>query len=454
MHKNEFPIDETLVDQLIKAQFPKWADLSLKLVPSIGTDNALYRLGSDMLVRLPRINWAVETVDKEFSWLPKIAPFLPLSIPTPLAKGNPSKEYPYPWSIYRWIEGSNPLMGEISESLVQELITFIQALHKIDLPNGPLCNRGIPLQQRDRETREAISKLEGMIDTQTVTTIWEDALKASQWVGPPVWMHGDLSPGNMLVKNGKLIAVIDFGNLGIGDPACDLIIAWNLLPAPMRDVFRDGLGVDKATWERGRGWALSVALIQLPYYKETNPILANHAKKVIEELVQEHHNLPLFRFAHAKPSQKALLHHWFDQPHIKEWMHGVGLQNTLNGLEKFFQGNSETTYWIGYNKDTPFAFLITSPEGGEATTLDAFICDLNYLGKGIAIPMICKFLLDHFPHVKKVLIDPEKENKRAIHVYKKIGFKITHEFIASWHPVPHYQMELDMEELKQHPHSL
>jgi RimJ/RimL family protein N-acetyltransferase len=155
----------------------------------------------------------------------------------------------------------------------------------------------------------------------------------------------------------------------------------------------------------------------------------------------------IFHFSPVKSSQRTLLHEWFEQPHIKEWMHGVGLQNTLNGLEKFFQGESSTTYWIGYDKDIPFTFLITSPEGEDATTLDLFICDLNYLGKGLAVSMIRKFLTDHFSHMKKVLIDPEATNSRAIHVYKKVGFKVIGEFIASWHPVPHYQMELDMEEI-------
>lgn len=160
-----------------------------------------------------------------------------------------------------------------------------------------------------------------------------------------------------------------------------------------------------------------------------------------------HKEFVQFLFKHAQPSQRALLHRWFEQPQIKEWMHGVGLQNTLNGLEKFFQVKSDTNYWIGYDKDTPFAFLITSPEGEDVTTLDVFICDLNYLGKGLSVPMIRKFLIDHFSHVKKVLIDPEATNSRAIHVYKKVGFKIIEEFIASWHPVPHYLMELDMEKL-------
>jgi RimJ/RimL family protein N-acetyltransferase len=157
-----------------------------------------------------------------------------------------------------------------------------------------------------------------------------------------------------------------------------------------------------------------------------------------------------FHFSHAKSSQRALLHQWFQQPHILEWMHGAGLQNTLNGLEKFFRGESSATswaYWIGYDKEVPFAFLITSPEGEDAITLDLFICDLSYLGKGLAVPMIKAFLITHFPHVKRVLIDPEATNTRAIHVYQKVGFKVIGEFIASWHPVPHYQMELQMSDL-------
>jgi len=151
-----------------------------------------------------------------------------------------------------------------------------------------------------------------------------------------------------------------------------------------------------------------------------------------------------FNFAPAQLSQRPLIHRWLEQEHVKEWMHGVGLQNTLNGLEKFFQGTSNTTYWIGYDKETPFAFLITSPKGKDTITLDVFICDLNYLGKGLAAPMIREFLFSKFSHVKKVLIDPEVTNTRAIHVYQKIGFKIIGEFIASWHPVPHYQMELQI----------
>lgn len=450
MHENEFNIDELLVQRLLAKQFPDWVNLPLKSVPSAGTDNALYRLGTEMVVRLPRIGWAVDAIEKEWEWLPKLAPFLPVSIPNPLGKGVPSEEYPWPWSIYRWLEGGNPVVGQIPDSLLlaKDLVMFIQALHKINLPNGPSSNRGVPLEKQDIETRKALKQLEGMVDVPAITAIWEMALHAPSWSKQPVWVHGDLSPGNLLIQNGRLSAVIDFGILGTGDPACDLIIAWNLLPANVRNTFRTGLEVDAATWERGRGWALSNALIALPYYKETNPVLANNARHVLKEILDENRQRSSFHFELAKPSQRALLHQWFEQKHIKEWMHGVGLQNTLDGLEEFFQGTSAAAYWIGYNNNgVPFAFLITSPEENDATTLDLFICDLNYLGKGIAVPMIREFLITHFANVKKVLIDPEATNKRAIHVYQKVGFKIMGEFIASWHPVPHYQMELYMKDL-------
>jgi aminoglycoside phosphotransferase (APT) family kinase protein len=449
MHVDEFEIDVSLVHRLLAKQFPSWANLSIKRVISAGTDNALYRLGNEMVVRLPRIGWAVDAIEKECEWLPKLAPFLPFSIPAPLCKGVPTEDYPWPWSVYRWLEGNNPIVGQIPDPvlLTNDLVAFIQALHKINLPNGPISNRGVPLAKQDIETRKALKQLEGMIDVQTVTAIWETALQAPTWSKPPVWVHGDLSPGNLLIQQGRLNAVIDFGILGIGDPACDLIIAWNLLPAHIRNTFRTTLGVDDATWERGRGWALSNALIALPYYKDTNPVLANNARHVIQEVINENRKSFSFHFEPAKSSQRALLHQWFEQKHIKEWLHGVGLQNTLNGLDKFFQGTSTTTYWVGYDKNIPFAFLITSPEGTDATTLDLFICDLNYLGKGIAVPMIREFLITHFSNVKRVLIDPEATNKRAIHVYQKVGFKIIGEFIASWHPVPHYQMELYMKDL-------
>lgn len=289
MHADELDVDISLVQRLLEKQFSYWAALPLQPVSSVGTDNALYRLGNEMVVRLPRIEWAAKNVDKEWQWLPQIAPFLPIPIPVPLGKGIPAEGYPWPWSVYRWIEGKNPSINHIPNPspLVNELVAFIKAMHKIDLQDGPTSNRGVPLKEQDIETRKAIQELEGMIDVNAVIEIWEAALRAPMWSKPPVWIHGDLSPGNILMENGKLCAVIDFGILGIGDPACDLIIAWNLLPAHMREAFRTGLNVDDATWQRGRGWALSNALIALPYYKDTNPALANNARHVIQEITKE-----------------------------------------------------------------------------------------------------------------------------------------------------------------------
>jgi aminoglycoside phosphotransferase (APT) family kinase protein len=289
MHADELDIDILLVHRLLIKQFPHWAHLPLKPVLSAGTDNALYRLGASMVVRLPRIGWAANDVDKECQWLPQLAPLLTISIPTPLGKGAPAEGYPWAWSIYRWLEGKNPTVGHLADPnlLATELATFINALHKITLPNGPTSNRGVPLTEKDTETRKALQALKGVIDTHAAETAWNTALQAPQWSKPPVWVHGDLSPGNLLMEHNKLSAVIDFGFLGMGDPACDLIIAWNLLPAYSRNNFHSALRVDDATWQRGRGWALSNALIALPYYKETNPVLAGNARHVIQEILKE-----------------------------------------------------------------------------------------------------------------------------------------------------------------------
>ena len=288
MHVGEVDIDASLVRRLLAVQFPQWADLPIEPVPSAGTDNALYRLGHDMAVRLPRIHWAAG-VDKEHEWLPKLAPFLPLAIPVPLAKGNPGEGYPWHWSVYRWLEGENASIERIVDlrQAATDLAQFIVALQQIEPAGGPPARRGVPLARRDQPTREAIAALRGTLDVDAVTAAWDVALEAPAWQGPPVWVHGDLLPGNLLVKQGRLSAVIDFAGLGVGDPACDLMIAWNLFTAETRGAFRAALAVDDATWARGRGWALSQALIFIPYYLDTNPAGVAVARRTINEVLAD-----------------------------------------------------------------------------------------------------------------------------------------------------------------------
>lgn len=289
MHADEMDIDVSLVERLLATQFPQWAALPIQPVPSAGTDNAIFRLGERLAMRLPRIYWAVGEVGKELNWLPLLAPLLPVAIPVPVAKGTPAEGYQWNWGVYPWLEGDNPTVNGITDpdALARDTAQFVNALHRVHLSGGPTTSRGVPLPMRDEPTRTAIAALVGMIDTDAVTAAWKTMLQTPAWSGSPVWVHGDLSPGNLLVQEGRLTGVIDFGGLGVGDPACDLIVAWNLLPASVRNVFRAELALDDATWLRGRGWALSVALIQLPYYKDTNPTLAVNARHVIGQVLAD-----------------------------------------------------------------------------------------------------------------------------------------------------------------------
>jgi aminoglycoside phosphotransferase (APT) family kinase protein len=295
MHDNEVDIDVSLVTRLLTRQFPRWADLPIEPIQSAGTDNAIYRLGDEMCVRLPIMPNAASRVDKEHRWLPRLAPLLSLPISIPLAKGDPDEGYPFRWSVYQWIEGENAAI-ELIADLVQaarDLAEFIATLQRIDTTDGPPPGshnffRGEPLVMRDSETRVAIKALHGLIDTGAATAVWEASVGSPVWSDSPVWIHGDLQPGNLLAQEGRLSAVIDFGGLGVGDPACDLQVAWNLLSVEARDVFRAELAVDDATWVRGRGWALSCGLIALPYYQETNPVLAGISRRAIDEVLADY----------------------------------------------------------------------------------------------------------------------------------------------------------------------
>jgi aminoglycoside phosphotransferase (APT) family kinase protein len=202
-------------------------------VTSAGTVNALYRLGDDMALRLPRVEWAVEDVDRERRWLPRLAPLLPVAIPVVLGKGVPAQGYPWPWSVYRWLDGENPTIERVADpaQLAADLAAFVTALHRIQPADGPPSYRGVPLATQDGATRVAIAQLRRVIDTDAASAAWDAALRAPEWPDPPVWVHADLMPGNLLVRDGRLSAVIDFGTVGVGDPACDLVVAWYLLPA-------------------------------------------------------------------------------------------------------------------------------------------------------------------------------------------------------------------------------
>ncbi|MEU5953732.1 aminoglycoside phosphotransferase family protein [Streptomyces sp. NPDC047525] len=290
MHADEADIDTPLVRRLLAAQFPEWAGLKVDPVESNGTVNAIYRLGDDMAVRLPRIEGGVEDVQREMLLLPRLAPSLPLAIPAPLGEGAPGEGFPWPWYVYRWLEGENPAVGGLDEPglFAADLAEFVMALQRVDPGDAPRAYRSGPLARRDADTREAIAQLHGVIDTDAATAAWEAALRAPRWDGPPVWVHADLQPGNLLTADGRLSAVIDFGCMGHGEPAVDLITAWSLLTADARKEFRAALGVDDATWARGRGWALSIALIELPYYRTRNATIARIARHVIGEVLADH----------------------------------------------------------------------------------------------------------------------------------------------------------------------
>jgi aminoglycoside phosphotransferase (APT) family kinase protein len=293
MHHGQHPIDDDLVRRLIAGQFPQWAGLPVKRYPSGGTVNAMYRLGRGMVVRLPLVPGGAKDVAMEREWLPRLAHRLPTAIPEVLGAGKPAEGYPWQWSVYRWLAGAPPEAGELSEPalLAKDLAEFVAAMRAITLSGAPQAHRGGPVGSLDAETRAAIDELRGIpqedVDCDAAAAVWEQALRAPAWDGRLVWLHADLMPGNLLVDAGRLAAVIDFGCLGVGDPACDLFPAWNLLPTDAREVFREALGVDDATWIRGRGRTLSQALIALPYYRSTNPAMARNARHVIRAVLEE-----------------------------------------------------------------------------------------------------------------------------------------------------------------------
>ncbi|WP_420595773.1 aminoglycoside phosphotransferase family protein [Deinococcus sp.] len=290
-------ITAALVDQLIAGQFPQWASLPVTPVEPGGHDNRTFRLGDTMSVRLPSGGGYVPQVEKEQRWLPHLASRLPLPIPVPLAQGLPSADYPWPWSVYRWLEGENAESAHIADlpQLATDLGAFLSVLHRLEDAGGPAPGpdnffRGGPLAVYDAEAQQAIEQLRSEVDSAAAKQVWNAALSATRTV-PPVWFHGDVSAANLLTRRGRLSAVIDFGCAGVGDPACDLTIAWTMFAGESREVFRTALPADADTWARARGWALWKALISLAEYRHTDALKAQAARRVVAEVLNDHPSL-------------------------------------------------------------------------------------------------------------------------------------------------------------------
>jgi aminoglycoside phosphotransferase (APT) family kinase protein len=279
------------VSRLVASQFPQWANLPVREVSLQGWDNRTFRLGDELSVRLPSAAGYVPQIEKEHRWLPRLAPCLPLPIPVPLAKGQPAQGYPSEWSIYRWLPGEPVATACIPDltRFASDLASFLGALYRIDPDDGPIAGphsfyRGGPLSTYDAETRRSIDALRDEIDANLATAIWEEALAAT-WQEPPVWVHGDVAVANLLVQDGRLSAVIDFGCSAVGDPACDTVIAWTFFSGSSREAFRNKLPVEPGAWTRGRGWALWKALILIAGYRTTDEGKANEARRILTEVL-------------------------------------------------------------------------------------------------------------------------------------------------------------------------
>jgi aminoglycoside phosphotransferase (APT) family kinase protein len=289
MHAGEADIDADLLARLMAAQFPRLADLPIEEIQSTGTVNVIYRLGEDLCARLPRVQKWAASLDKEWDWLPKLAPRLSLRIPEPVAKGHPADGYPFSWAIYKWIAGRPYADGLVDDEhqAATDLARFVAELRRLDpVVAAPRGGRK-PLGDLDAVTRAAIESSRGVIDSSAATEAWERALDAPAWDGAPVWIHTDLLRPNLLVDAGRLCAVIDWGGVGVGDPAADVIAAWSVFGNSGRGPFRDALDVDDETWDRARGYALHQAAMIIPYYPESNPAFVAMAKRTVEEVLAD-----------------------------------------------------------------------------------------------------------------------------------------------------------------------
>jgi aminoglycoside phosphotransferase (APT) family kinase protein len=291
-------VDAAQVRRLIGDQFPQWAGLPVRPVATNGWDNVTFHLGDDMVARLPSASEYALAVDKEQRWLPALAPRLPLPIPVPLAQGQPDADYPFPWSIYQWLHGEPASADRIADPVgfAVDLAGFLAALQNVDAADGPQPGkhnwfRGATPRTYDAQVQRALTALAGHIDVDLAREIWQIALD-TPWDGVDIWFHGDIAPGNLLLDGGELAAVIDFGTCGVGDPSCDLAIAWTLLTADGRQAFRERLSVDEATWARGRGWALWKTLVACARTVGRADDDAANARRVLGEIFADRGKWP------------------------------------------------------------------------------------------------------------------------------------------------------------------
>ena len=280
MHDDEVEVDEALVHRLLAAQLPDLADRPLTVVEPWGTDNALWRLGDDLIVRLPRIHWATGQVDREAMWLPRLAPHLSVALPEPVAVGEPGDRYPYRWAVHRWLPGDSATLDRIDDTttFAFDLAQVVRELQGLRTDGAPAArNRARPLQEYDESTRRAIDRASHLIDAGSATTVWEEALAAPPFEGTSVWVHGDLE-GNCLVSDGRLSGVVDWGSACAGDPAVDVQVVWSpLFTDESRRTFLDALDIDDATLARSRGAAINQACAALPYYLHTYPLIVERS---------------------------------------------------------------------------------------------------------------------------------------------------------------------------------
>lgn len=284
-------LTEELATALIAEQFPAWADLPVRLVVPGGHDNRTFRLGTGLTIRLPTGDGYVPGELKEHEWLPRLAPLLPLPVPEVVGVGVPSARFARPWSVRRWIPGETATHARIADGIrfALELAGFLTALRSAPATDAPLAGaqsayRGAPPRVYDDEVRATIPLIRDELDVPRVMAVWERALE-SEWPHDPVWFHGDVSAGNLIVSGGRLHAVIDFGTSGVGDPACDTVIAWTMLRDDAGRAFRDALGLDADTWDRGRGWALWKALITVAEHREASPDRAEDARRALRRIL-------------------------------------------------------------------------------------------------------------------------------------------------------------------------